>query len=40
MKFDEVQLSVADVNADGSINIADLAHYKQFVSKDNVVLGK
>ncbi|MBE6842359.1 MAG: hypothetical protein E7510_05965 [Ruminococcus sp.] len=40
VEFDDLQKDAADVNADGCIDIADLAHYKQFVSKDNVVLGK
>ena len=39
-KFDDVQKKLADVNADTIVDIADLAHYKQYVSKDNVVLGK
>ncbi|MBR6600055.1 MAG: hypothetical protein IKK88_07110 [Oscillospiraceae bacterium] len=39
-KFNDVQLKVADVNADGAVDIADLAHLKQYISKDNVVLGK
>lgn len=30
---------VADVNGDGSFNIADLSHLKQYISKDPVVLG-
>lgn len=39
-KLDENQLEAADVSYDGTVNLADLAHFKQFVSKDNVVLGK
>ncbi|MBE6842361.1 MAG: hypothetical protein E7510_05975 [Ruminococcus sp.] len=40
VEFDDLQKDAADVNADGGVDIADLAHYKQFISKDNVVLGK
>jgi len=40
VEFDDLQKDAADVNADGCVDIADLAHYKQFISKDNVVLGK
>ncbi len=32
-------LKAADVNGDGTLNIADLAHLKQYVSKDPVTLG-
>ena len=32
-------LKAADVNGDGSVDLADLAHLKQYVSKDPVVLG-
>ena len=37
--LDESVLKVADVNADGSVNLADLAHFKQYISKDDVTLG-
>ncbi|MBQ9981330.1 MAG: RICIN domain-containing protein [Oscillospiraceae bacterium] len=40
VKLNESQLEAADVNADGKVDIADLAHFKQYISKDNVVLGK
>ena len=33
------QVKAADVNANGEVNIADLAHFKQYVSKEAVVLG-
>lgn len=33
------KLKAADVNADSKVDIADLAHFKQYVSHDNVVLG-
>ncbi|MBR6599056.1 MAG: dockerin type I repeat-containing protein, partial [Oscillospiraceae bacterium] len=31
--------TTADVNADSKVDIADLAHFKQYISHDNVVLG-
>ncbi len=36
----EETLKYADVNGDDEINIADLAHFKQYLSKDDVTLGK
>ncbi|MBQ9981445.1 MAG: glycoside hydrolase family 9 protein [Oscillospiraceae bacterium] len=33
-------LKAADVSYDGEVNLADLAHFKQYISKDDVVLGK
>ncbi len=33
-------LKAADVNGDGTVDIGDLAHFKQYISKDDVVLGK
>lgn len=38
-KLTDAQLKAADVNANGEVNIADLAHFKQYVSKEAVVLG-
>lgn len=35
---DEV-VKYADVNADDNVNLADLAHFKQYVCQDNVILG-
>ena len=32
-------LKAADVNGDGSVNLADLAHYKQYICQDPVILG-
>ena len=37
--LDESALKVADVNGDGDVNLADLAHFKQYISKDDVTLG-
>ncbi len=39
-KLKDDQLKAADVNVDGEVNLADLAHFKQYISKDNVILGK
>ena len=38
-KLNDAQLKAADVNADGKVDIADLAHFKQYISKDPVKLG-
>ncbi len=38
--FNESQKKAADVNADGNVNIADLATMKQYVMHDNVEFGK
>lgn len=37
--LDESALKAADVNGDGDVNLADLAHFKQYISKDDVTLG-
>lgn len=39
LKLDGTALKCADVNGDGDVNISDLAHFKQYISKDAVVLG-
>ncbi len=39
-QLDDYTIAVSDVNADNEVNLADLAHYKQYISKDDVVLGK
>ncbi|MBE6841814.1 MAG: hypothetical protein E7510_03155 [Ruminococcus sp.] len=38
--FTDEQVALADVMYDGKVNIADLAHFKQYINKENVVLGK
>ena len=38
-KIEENTLKYADVNADGAVNLADLAHFKQYVCQDDVILG-
>lgn len=39
-KLSDSQLKAADVNGDGEVVISDLAHFKQYISKEpNVVLG-
>lgn len=40
MKFDDDQISAADVDENGEVDIADLAYFKQYVSKDTVVMKK
>lgn len=40
MELDDVQMANADVNADGDVNVADIAHFKQYLSGMDVVLGK
>ena len=37
--LDENILKGADVNGDGNVDLADLAHFKQYISKDDVTLG-
>ncbi len=38
-KLNDSQLESADVMYDNEVNIADLAYFKQYISKDSVVLG-
>lgn len=41
MKLDDTVMTYADVTADDEVNLADLAHFKQYISKEeNIVLGK
>ncbi len=39
LEFDSTQMKAADVNGDGKVDLADLAHMKQYIMKDPVVLG-
>ena len=39
MSLSDALISAADVNGSGEINLADLAHLKQYIMKDKVVLG-
>lgn len=37
--LDEIQLKAADVDGNNEVDISDLAHYKRYICKENVVLG-
>ncbi|MDO5558880.1 MAG: glycoside hydrolase family 9 protein [Oscillospiraceae bacterium] len=39
IKFTAQQEKLADVNDDGSVNLADLSHFKQYMLKEKVILG-
>ena len=40
VNLSEDKLVAADVTGDDELNLADLSHFKQYISKDSVKLGK
>lgn len=39
VELTEEALKASDVSGDGLINIADIAHLKQYICKDDIILG-